>query len=428
METCIIRLFVFCLSPIFVFSAALDSLSVTESLRGDKTIVSAGGNFELGFFSPANSSNRYLGIWYKKIGTGTVVWVANRDTPLKDSAGVLKFSDQRILVLTNDADTTIWSSNSSKPATTPVSQLLDTGNLVVREKNDPESFLWQSFDYPCNTILPGMKYGVNLVTGLNRFLTSWKSDQDPSRGDYTNKLDTTGVPQFLLKKGSVVLFRSGHWNGLRFTGMPNLKPNPIYTYEFVFNEEEIYYYYQLINSSVTTRLTLNPNGNLQRFTWIDRIQDWSLYLTAQIDDCDSYAKCGAYGSCNINNSPSCGCLKGFEPKSRQDWEMADWSHGCVRKVPLDCRDGEGFLKYSGIKLPDTQHSWYNKTMNLKECEQVCLKNCNCTAYANLDIRGGGSGCILWLGELIDTREFSDNGQDIYIRMAASEIGKGLLIL
>lgn len=427
MRSFIIHLFVFSFSPIFMFSAPLDTISATESLKDAKTIVSAGGSFELGFFSPKNSSNWYLGIWYKKISAGTVVWVANRDTPLYGSAGVLKFSGQGILTLVNDANTTIWSANSSKSAPAPVAQLLDTGNLVVRDHNDSETFLWQSFDYPCNTILPGMKYGVNLVTGLNRFLTSWKNDQDPSRGNYTNQLDTNGLPQFLLKKGSVVQFRSGAWNGLRFTGMPNLKPNPIYTYEFVFNEEEIYYHYQLVNSSISTRLTLNPNGNLQRFTWIDRIQDWSLYLTAQIDDCDRYAICGAYGSCNINNSPSCGCLKGFKPKSPQDWEMADWSHGCVRKTPLDCRDGEGFLKYSGIKLPDTQHSRYNKTINLKECEQVCLKNCNCTAYANLDIRGEGSGCILWLGELIDTREFSDAGQDIYIRMAASELGKGLRI-
>ncbi|XP_050371398.1 G-type lectin S-receptor-like serine/threonine-protein kinase At4g27290 [Argentina anserina] len=421
MEAWIIHLFIFCLLPILTFSAPSDTLSATESLKDGETIVSVGGSFELGFFSPGNSSNWYLGIWYKKISAGTVVWVANSDTPFNGSAGVLKFSVQKTLVLVDEANTTIWSANSAKSATAPVAQLLDTGNLVLRDYNDPETFLWQSFDYPCNTILPGMKYGVNLVTGLNRFLTSWKSDQDPSPGIYTNKLDTTGIPQFLLKKGSAVQFRSGLWNGLRFTGMPNLKPNPIYTYGFVFNEEEIYYHYQLINSTISTRLTLSPSGNLQRFTWIDRIQDWSLYLTAQIDDCDRYAVCGAYGSCNINNSPSCGCLEGFTPKSPLDWEMADWSHGCVRKTPLDCGDGEGFMKYSGIKLPDTQHSLYDKTMNLKECEQVCLKNCNCTAYASLDIRGEGSGCILWLGELIDTREFSDAGQDIYIRMAASEL-------
>ena len=54
---------------------------------------------------------------------------------------------------------------------------------------------------------------------------------------------------------------------------------------------------------------------------------------------------------------------------------------------------------------------------------MCLKNCSCTAYATLDVRGGGSGCILWFEELIDIREFNENGQDIYIRMAASELRK-----
>ncbi|MFS7960437.1 putative protein kinase RLK-Pelle-DLSV family [Helianthus anomalus] len=46
-------------------------------------------------------------------------------------------------------------------------------------------------------------------------------------------------------------------------------------------------------------------------------------------------------------------------------------------------------------------------------------NCNCTAYANSDIRNGGSGCLLWFDELIDTTE-NDDKQDLYIKLAASE--------
>ncbi|XP_028053597.1 G-type lectin S-receptor-like serine/threonine-protein kinase SD1-1 isoform X3 [Camellia sinensis] len=36
-------------------------------------------------------------------------------------------------------------------------------------------------------------------------------------------------------------------------------------------------------------------------------------------------------------------------------------------------------------------------------------------------RDDGSGCLLWFGELIDMREFSEDGPDIYIRMASSEL-------
>ncbi|EOY14263.1 S-locus lectin protein kinase family protein [Theobroma cacao] len=177
-----------------------------------------------------------------------------------------------------------------------------------------------------------MKYGIDLVTGLNRYLTSWKGVDDPSSGNYTNGLDPDGLPQFLLREDSVLLFRTGHWNGLRFSGMPNLKPNPIYTFEFVFNDEEIYYEYELINKSVVSRMVLGPDGALQRFTWVDRTQGWRLYFNAMMDNCDRYALCGAHGSCNINNSPACGCLRGFVPKYPNDWEAADWTHGCIRKL------------------------------------------------------------------------------------------------
>nr|GEV29823.1 G-type lectin S-receptor-like serine/threonine-protein kinase At4g27290 [Tanacetum cinerariifolium] len=47
-------------------------------------------------------------------------------------------------------------------------------------------------------------------------------------------------------------------------------------------------------------------------------------------------------------------------------------------------------------------------------------NCSCTAYANLDIRNGGNGCLLWFDDLMDIREFN-GGQHIYIRMASSEL-------
>ncbi|KAI6675918.1 hypothetical protein NL676_036714 [Syzygium grande] len=138
-----------------------------------------------------------------------------------------------------------------------------------------------------------------------------------------------------------------------------------------------------------------------------------------MDDCDTYALCGAYGSCKIDESPKCWCLKGFTPKHSQEWENLDWSNGCVRTTPLDCRK-DIFVKYYGVKLPDTNNFWFNKTMNLQECKEVCKKNCSCTSYSNLDIREGGSGCLLWFGELIDIRELKQNGQDLYIRMAASE--------
>ncbi|CAA7014238.1 unnamed protein product [Microthlaspi erraticum] len=70
-----------------VFS--INTLSPTETLTisANRTIVSPGEVFELGFFKTTTSSQGndrwYLGIWYKTISEKTYVWVANRDNPLR---------------------------------------------------------------------------------------------------------------------------------------------------------------------------------------------------------------------------------------------------------------------------------------------------------------------------------------------------------
>ncbi|CAL5405742.1 unnamed protein product [Camellia sinensis] len=405
----------------------IDTIGANQTIRDGETLVSAGGSFELGFFSPGSgrSRNRYLGIWYKDTATGTVVWVANRDFPLNDTSGLLKLTDQGILVLLNPTEGVVWSSNSSRFTSSPLAQLLESGNLVVNDGNgnNTESFLWQSFDYPSDTLLPGMKFGMNIMTGLDWYLSSWKSGDDPARGDFTYGLDPGGYPQFIIKNGAVEKMRFGPWNGLRFSGVPNLKQNSIFTFEFVFNQVEIYYRYEQINSSVVTRLVLNPNGVIQRFVWINRTHGWIAYTTPQTDNCDFYALCGAFGNCNIDSSTMCQCLQGFEPKYPREWDVADWSNGCIRRTQLGCGVSDGFLQYSNVKLPDTRYCWFNESMTLDECRIGCLKNCSCRAYANMDIRGGGSGCFLWFGDLIDIRTYSTNGQDVYVKVAASELGR-----
>jgi hypothetical protein len=412
---------------LFRISFTQDSITPSQPITDGGTtghLVSAGRSFQFGFFSPGNSNSRYVGIWYT-VSPKTVVWVANREAPLSDHSGVLKVTRDGILVLLNSTSDVVWSSNTSRTVENPIAQLLDTGNLVVKDKNDddPKKFLWQSFDYPCDTLLPEMKLGWDLVTGLDRFLSSSKSTDDPAQGEYSLRIDLRGYPQWVNMEGDSIKTRGGSWNGLRYTGYPQLRPNPVFKYEFVLNEKEVFYEYKLLNTSVLSRLVLNPSGIGQRFTWMVRTHTWELFSTSQADQCENYGLCGRYATCNINNSPVCSCLEGFFPKSPKYWDSVDWSDGCVRTTPLQChRDGDGFLKHTGVKLPDTSSSWYDKSMSLSECEEMCLKNCSCTAYASLDVRGRGSGCLLWFGSLVDIREFAEGGQDLYIRMATSELG------
>ncbi|XP_061336849.1 G-type lectin S-receptor-like serine/threonine-protein kinase At4g27290 [Gastrolobium bilobum] len=415
---------------LFVFfhiSYAVDTITQFQPLPDNgSTLVSNDGIFELGFFNTGSSPNRYVGIWYKNIQVRTVVWVANRDNAIKDNSSQLIISKEGNLVLLSKNKTLLWSTNSTTKVSSPIVQLLDTGNLVLvdeKDNNNQTSFMWQSFDHPCDTILPGMKFGYDLKTGLNRRLTGWKNWDDPSSGDFTSAMVYTSNPELVMWKGSVEFYRSGPWTGIGFSGAFGLRPNSLFNYKFVNNEEEAYYTYTLKNSSVISIFVLNQTLNLrQRLTWIPETRTWSVYRSNPQDSCDLYNACGVYGNCIIGGAPICQCLEGFEPKSFQRWNAMDWSQGCVRSEPWSCRvkNKDGFQKFASMKLPDTTNSWVNENMTLEDCKAKCLENCSCTAYANTDIRGAGSGCSIWFGDLIDLR-VSQGGQDLYVRMAVADM-------
>lgn len=411
-------------------SIASDTVSPKQSINGSQTIVSSGKKFELGFFTPGNANDQYLGIWYKNIPVKTVVWVANRNKPLRNSSGILTFGKDGMLVILNQEGDVIWSSSSTHTAKSPVAQLLDTGNFVLKDASDSkvENYVWQSFDYPSDTLLPGMKLGWNLKTGLNRYLTSWKSSDDPSFGNYSYGLNRGGLPQFVLSRGSTVLFRSGPWCNTQFSGAPAFMVNPILTPMFIFNADEVYYAFE-ITKNVSSRFLLSHSGVVQHLSWNERV-GWYQLFTVQEDRCDNYGLCGSYAYCNTDKSPNCECLKGFVPRSLQDWKIFDWSGGCVRKDPNICR-GDRFLKITGLKLPDAMQFRVNVNMTIKDCKAECLKNCSCVAYAQLGSSSSSSDdkeCVTWFGGLIDIKQVAENGQDLNIRVAASEVGEIIVYL
>ncbi|XP_014524210.1 G-type lectin S-receptor-like serine/threonine-protein kinase At4g27290 isoform X1 [Vigna radiata var. radiata] len=402
---------------------ALSSITPNKPLHNNETLVSASGTFEAGFFSIGSSQRYYFCICYKNISPRTIVWVANRNTPLDNSTGILKVSDWGNLAVLDGTGANVWSSNASTTVQKPTVELLDSGNLVVTDggSNAPENIVWQSFDYPGDTLLPGMKLRSSFVTGAHSSLTSWRNTEDPAVGEFSLYIDPHGFPQRVTTKGGTWLYRAGSWNGYQFSGVPwKLLPH-FFNYYFVLTKEEVYYEYELLERSVVTRFVINQAGSDQRFTWSERTKNWELFASGPREQCENYALCGVNSVCNVNSYPICECLDGFVPKFTEKWRSLDWSGGCVRRMSLSCDNEDGFVKYEGMRLPDTSSSWYDAKMSLDECERVCLQNCSCTAYTNLDVRGGGSGCLLWFGNIVDMGKHLSQGQEIYIRMAASDI-------
>ncbi|VFQ88581.1 unnamed protein product [Cuscuta campestris] len=420
----LVRLHYYCSS-----AATTDTIAVNQTLEDGDLLLSSAKSYALGFFTPGNSTGkRYVGIWYWKIPERVVVWVANRNNPVNGTSGILSVDLTGNLVIHDrKTNTTVWNTSLSFPAdenTKPHSALLqETGNLVLYTASS--QILWQSFDYPTNTLIAGLKFGVDMKRGLNLSLTSWKSSDDPGTGEYSMRIEMKGKPQAYLFRESARVWRLGPWNGIRWSGVPEMTPN-ITPYTFTENGDEVTEEYRIKDPNIYTIVMLNETGTVNKILWQDGKWVGNWYYPNN-DDCDSYDRCGPFGICNPYNEPGgfdCRCVTtGFEPESVSDWDRGDGRSGCRRSSPEQCGNGDGFLKLGNVKVPDTETAVLNSEMKgLEECEELCRKNCSCTGYAGNNISDGGViGCITWHGELRDMREFTKGGQDMYIRVSASEL-------
>ncbi|XP_066350085.1 G-type lectin S-receptor-like serine/threonine-protein kinase At4g27290 [Miscanthus floridulus] len=422
------------LCPIAIAADVSDTLGKGRNITDGETLVSADGTFTLGFFSPGASTKRYLGIWFSASSVA-VCWVANGDRPVNGNSGVLVVRDTGSLVLLDGSGQVTWSSNSTSSSSSAEAQLLNSGNLVVRDGGSSSSaILWQSFDHPSNTLLSGMKLGKNKWTGTEWYLTSWRTADDPSPGAYRRALDTSGLPELVVWQGNVRTYRTGPWNGRWFSGVPEASAykNLIWS-QVTTSPAEISYGYISNPGAALTRVVLTDTGMAKRLVWDSGARTWQTFFQGPRDLCDAYGKCGAFGLCDAGAASTsfCSCLTGFSPASPPAWSLRDTSGGCKRNVKLDCANNgsgttttttDGFLLVHGVKLPDTRNATVDMSITVEDCMARCLANCSCLAYAAADIRGGDvrSGCVMWTDDIIDLR-YVDKGQDLYLRLAQSEL-------
>ncbi|PSS14443.1 G-type lectin S-receptor-like serine/threonine-protein kinase [Actinidia chinensis var. chinensis] len=435
--TFIISLFFLCFSLNTHLSHGADTISANQSLSGDRTIVSAGGNFELGFYKPGTSSSSYyICMWYKQVSTRTIAWVANRDSPVSDKySSELKIINGN-LVLLNGSQIPIWSTDH-KP-TSPISVIAvlgDDGNLVLKEEFNSTEPIWQSFDYPVHTWLPGSKIAYNKRTNTHQRLTSWKNIEDPSPGPFSLILDANNSQYLIMWNGSEQYWTSGSWNGAIFSWVPEMRANYIYNFTYVDNENESYFMYYLYNPSIISRFIMDVSGQVKQLTWLESTKEWNLFWSQPRQQCEVYAFCGAFGTCNQITQPFCDCLQGFSPKSKAGWNLSDYSGGCARKNALPCentmssnKDRDRFWEYPNVRLPE--HPQSVVVNSTTECESSCLSHCSCTAYAY-----DSDGCLVWFGELLNLQLLGGNegsGSTLYLRLSASEFSsaknnKGIVI-
>ncbi|GJW28755.1 putative receptor protein kinase ZmPK1, partial [Tanacetum coccineum] len=126
----------------------------------DELLVSPNGLFRAGFHQVGDNAYCFA-IWFSEqviSGDRTVVWMASRDEPVNGKRSKLSLREDGNLVLVDAGRSVIWATHTKSSSSSLRLQLYETGNLVLQEGEHP---IWQSFDYPTDTLLPNQPFTEN---------------------------------------------------------------------------------------------------------------------------------------------------------------------------------------------------------------------------------------------------------------------------
>lgn len=344
-----------------------DTLLQGHQLGSTNRLISPSGLYTLRFFqlddgSDANSKF-YLGVSANKFHY--YVWVANRDNPIHDDPGVLTIDEfSNLKILSSTTTMMLYSVEAENTNKSVRATLLDTGNFVLHELNPDgisvKRVLWQSFDYPTDTILPGMKLGYDKNTGHTWSITARRSYRTLWSGSFSLSLDPK-TNQLVSRWREAIIWSSGEWRNGSFS---NLNSSSLYKENFNFtffsNESVTYFEY----ASVSGYFTMEPLGRLN-------------------------ASGAAYSCVDIEIVP--GCTMPRPPKCREDDDLylPNWNS-------LGAMSRRGFIFDE------------RENLTISDCWMKCLKNCSCVAYTYA--KEDATGCEIWSRD--DTSYFVETNSGV----------------
>nr|GEU89925.1 putative receptor protein kinase ZmPK1 [Tanacetum cinerariifolium] len=198
-------------SSISSFDYVLTRRSSLYVENKDELLVSPNGLFIAGFHQVGDNAYCFA-IWFSEqviSGDRTVVWMASRDEPVNGKRSKLSLREDGNLVLVDAGRSVIWATHTKSSSSSLRLQLYETGNLVLQEGEHP---IWQSFDYPTDTLLPNQLFTENTAlasSSSDTFSSDSRIVSLDSHGQFNSSdgFDFTSAdfgmgPQRIMKLGS----------------------------------------------------------------------------------------------------------------------------------------------------------------------------------------------------------------------------------
>ncbi|KAF9668981.1 hypothetical protein SADUNF_Sadunf14G0060000 [Salix dunnii] len=390
-----------------------EKLEATNVLiAGNSTISGINRIFNLGFVSLGGNSSWYLAISYASIPTPPIVWVANREKPITNLTSTrLEITAEGKLAIIALPSSTVWQSTNTEKARRLV--LLESGNLVLFSAEG--LIVWQSFDFPTDTWLPGM----NITSETS--LISWRSINDPSPGLFSLRINPQGFNEFeLVYNKSARYWSTGNWTGNAFNGVPEMTIPYIYKFHFsdpFMPSASFWYTERELDGGLRpplTRFQVAVGGQLKQYTWTQQNENWNMFWSQPENQCRVYGLCGNLGVCNVTSLKPCVCVSGFSPVNDHDWESGDYTGGCVREGRGSCEKSDGLMEVGVVEFDGATIVPFVGARSI--CERTCLSNCSCIGlFHNVKT----NLCKNLYGSLLNLRTLSSDStfQDVlYVRV------------
>ena len=374
-------------------------------------LLSQDGSFAWQFVPYKNNTQRLLVILSTLFNT-TVVWIANRDNPVSPNATLNLIYPSRQIILQDhtsinttinrssnhnsiDADSStnvVW---SSPPGIHSV-LMNSTGNLVMQ--NDSNSTLWQSYDYPTDLLLTGQSLRPNHT------VTARLSLDDVSTGHYTLRQEIGGSVLYATFDQqqtnipyAVVTYAEGVSRNLTValhsacnrtvlihkpdgSGVTLEQEGSVITpqcqAETGGNAVHGITISTRLGGSGFRYLRLMPTGDINTFL----LSDNGLQLDNELFKGYFSTNCRLPSYCSVNSLctsvQTCSC-----PDLFTHVDSSDPRQGCRLITPLNCSIAmeHQFLEVPGVDYFANTYMEPQYVNNAKECTDLCLPNCSCTA-------------------------------------------------
>ncbi|CAM8969048.1 unnamed protein product [Rhodiola kirilowii] len=344
------------------FRASLDPSTYDsfQPLLTDTTL-----NFTFGFL---RVDQNQLALAVLHVPSAQPLWLFHPSTRWSKSVQ-LTFNGSLVI---SDSLRVVWSSGTNGDRVI----LSNTSNLEIQRSGNDNTTLWQSFDFPSDTLVetqnmtanmtlksPNGKYAMKLG---DRFFGLY-SEIGSSPGQIYWKHKAMEIKAKIIEGHGPIRIQinsDGYLGTYQATSIPvDIQP---------FNS-----FHRSVDSLLI--LKLESDGNLRGYSWNGT--SWELNFQAIQSQCDLPSPCGPHGICVPGKS--CACID--ERVAYSDSNQCTSQRESISAAGCDSSAKPfSVLRRTGVELAFKEYLDFKTTPSLKQCEELCERNCSClgAVYSN----------------------------------------------